>query len=619
MKSKQERTTGIWVCLLAWAASISVTSAQSVGPQEQVTDPIVCNMYQYRLAELLSLPPAACADFQTPKVPMLSQGNGPFEAFPLTGCTDGNHGCDLPTDLALCRDGTTPLMYINPSQARDPENVNRWVFWLQGGASMGEKPTISLWQDSYLTGYRLANDLWKHSSTNFAEHWHCDAGQPCPFPTAMHPIRRRFGGVSSDHPRNPMRNAHRVVIQKCSPDRWIGNSESEVAFDLDGDHSDELRVLLYHHGSRILESAFRRLNTAAIQPHVTWHKEDASQADVVLPSLSDAEQIIIVGSSAGGMGLMTSANKVQALLATIAPDADVKFVIDSSIVDFPSLEGQFGPDKSITVWSENTENKSTLLCTGDGADVPVIVRSSHAAFEAGASRSESGYFRTWFGTWGDEDDQRTSILNKACVRAHPDDPSPCYNPYHVLFHHNETDMMIIQNLYDGNKLESDRHTRAFTALYGDDQDSSTLQWRGVGNQGQRYDCSAHLAERLAVAGSELLHNRDRNHGTTATRDNDLAMFMVETVPGREIENEAPASKRGEHHELLKTDETYLEACVFDQANKIQISVADALARWASGDPNHRSVIMRPLDRNWPYPPEDTQSHMGGTWQPHQCG
>lgn len=95
---------------------------------------------------------------------------------------------------------------------------------------------------------------------------------------------------------------------------WIGNKRSYDNFTINDEDSESNEMSFM--GSRIIDSVLDDLTTRQ--------------------SLSQARLIVLVGQSAGGIGLMLNADRIKQRLEQSVPRAELKCVIDSAwILDYP--------------------------------------------------------------------------------------------------------------------------------------------------------------------------------------------------------------------------------------------------------------------------------------------
>jgi hypothetical protein len=183
---------------------------------------------------------------------------------------------------STCNDGTPAIMYIRtpdafytangiPAQMQEHE---RWVIQFQGGGGCGDADEcLQRWCG--LSGMNVAGKM----STQAAY----DA-----IPYA-HGIFRR------DPAMNQFAGYNQVLLYYCSSDNWVG-SGSQLGVQPSLGPSYDIQF----NGAAIVREAFDRLVAGGIAP-------DAGPAATfwndTLPSLLTAEEIVLVGDSAGSQGL----------------------------------------------------------------------------------------------------------------------------------------------------------------------------------------------------------------------------------------------------------------------------------------------------------------------------
>jgi hypothetical protein len=182
---------------------------------------------------------------------------------------------------------------------------------------------------------------------------------------------------------------------------------------------------VYTQGGRIVNATLRDLATG---PRL-YGDHDPASPDVVstLPSLAGADTILLTCHSNGCNGLHMSIDSRAALLATVAPSAEVRAVFNNFLI--ASAEGEHAVD----------ETSPTGAIDG--------TRSAYDHVDTGLSISEDEfgdhrpYGRVAFqpgGTEREKLEQWGAILDESCLDFHAADPAPCYDTIHVLLNHLET-------------------------------------------------------------------------------------------------------------------------------------------------------------------------------------
>ena len=178
---------------------------------------------------------------------------------------------------ALCNDGTVPVFWVRPGSGT---GLHRWVIWLQGGGECIDTPSCS-----------------KRATGGTAQ-----------FITSRGFGTASGGGVLSASPLiNPLlNNANTVLLHYCSSDDWSGAAAATGSFDAANP------ATWHFQGRRIAMASLSTLNGLGL-------------------GLGAATQILLGGSSAGGVGIVSDANDLLPLLprtADIRLANDAGFVID---------------------------------------------------------------------------------------------------------------------------------------------------------------------------------------------------------------------------------------------------------------------------------------------------
>ncbi len=183
---------------------------------------------------------------------------------------------------AVCNDGTAPIFYFSPGSGDDR---NKWILFLQGGAGcMTDKVCMER--------QRQQKELVTGSGA---------------------PASRNFDGLlSTSKSVNPdfATFAH-VYVHYCSSDFWAGDGENKV-----GGSTWQFR------GHEIIDALLDQLLAKSIGG---------------APTLAAATDVLVAGTSAGGIGVHNNLDHIAARL----PNASVKGIADSGWI--PAGVRRFGP------------------------------------------------------------------------------------------------------------------------------------------------------------------------------------------------------------------------------------------------------------------------------------
>ncbi len=182
---------------------------------------------------------------------------------------------------AVCNDGSPAIFYFQPGGGADR---HKWIVFFQGGGGcVTDAACTSRWSEKH-----------KLMTSSGA------------------PMRLALRGLlSGDTSENPdFAGFNRVLVHYCSSDAWAGDAERTL-------------------GGRKLEFRGHRVVDAVI--------EDLMDDSVVgSPTLREATDVLVAGSSAGALGVQNNVDRIAARL----PWAQVKAVADSGWV--PDVE-PYGP------------------------------------------------------------------------------------------------------------------------------------------------------------------------------------------------------------------------------------------------------------------------------------
>ncbi len=213
---------------------------------------------------------------------------------------------------SVCNDGTPAIMYIRPANAHydrgcetSEENPyfqesNKWVIHFQGGG-----------------GCRDNDDCWARWC---GDEINARAGRMSSLGTPE--AASKNSGIFSRNPNSYFSDWNHVFLFYCSSDNWIGSTAQSLTTPGGVSYSIDFR------GEDIVNDVFDTLLSGPTQadsyPAETYY-------DTPLPSLADAEVVVLSGDSAGGVGLRHHVDKLTTLLTSFNPNMVVRAVIDAAV------------------------------------------------------------------------------------------------------------------------------------------------------------------------------------------------------------------------------------------------------------------------------------------------
>lgn len=243
------------------------------------------------------------------------------------------HQVDLGTfPDALCNDGTAAVLHYRPH--RGAENANRWVISLRGGGTCG-------------------------SAESCAARWcSCDGRTPCPGTTVEtnFTLDNMSGGgaggitghgvmlrdVASPH---SLDDYNHVQLTYCSSDGWSGNARGVTFATTHPRTGEPVTYTLHFLGSRILDADLRILRQDGVAPLVYTLEEGGATRQ--MPDLDEATEVVMVGDSAGGAGVINNLDLIRDTLREHhvggGGDPEVVGIIDAIV----------GPDLSRLDWTSS--------------------------------------------------------------------------------------------------------------------------------------------------------------------------------------------------------------------------------------------------------------------------
>ena len=192
--------------------------------------------------------------------------------------------------MAVCNDGSTPILYHRPGIE---EGKDKWIIWFEGGESCVD-------QESCTERWQNKRNLMSTCS-----------GVDCEDFAAPQEINKD-GILSSEADNNPhFHTWNHVVFNYCSSDFWLGQRNTSITFG---------SVELFFRGHFITQSM---LSTLLDEPLMNGYS-----------SLSNATDIILSGSSAGGVGMRSHLDYFKDRLSF----ANLNGLSDASVVPLISEE-----------------------------------------------------------------------------------------------------------------------------------------------------------------------------------------------------------------------------------------------------------------------------------------
>lgn len=216
--------------------------------------------------------------------PLLGEAFGPGK--PGAGAVkrgDGLFRVDVPADRypeALCADGSGAVFYTRA--ASEPAHRDDWVIYLQGGGSCDDGEDC--------------HQRWLGRDGNFGANKLSSAFAPRGGIVG--------GGIESERPRNPFAGWNHVFIYYCSSDAWAGQA-ANVA--LEAQHRGQTVAYRAHFlGAKIINAVIDMLqqNGGAVS------YLDAQAQRHRMPDLDAASTVLFAGSSAGGSGVRSNADRL---------------------------------------------------------------------------------------------------------------------------------------------------------------------------------------------------------------------------------------------------------------------------------------------------------------------
>lgn len=315
-------------------------------------------------------------------------------------------GVELTDPNVLCLDGSIPVFYVDEAV----DGSDNWVFFLQGGGSCSTGPECT---DKY---------IYSKERNEMSTHW------------ASKSISG--GGIlNPDSTINEFANYNRVKIKKCSFDRWMGNKTLTVNTIING--VEIKNYVVNFHGREIVKAVLNQLASG-----IPYHDNscDVGVKCRILPPLSDADIVLMTGSSGGGVGLSHAADDLASEIRTIrascatppCTETTIRTVIDAAFMPGPEHEYRYSAANPGGIMNF-TSVATTLLET--------------ATYDLQVYSAPSGRLYEQQEAWRDDRD------NSCEVQHGPNHPL-CEDHLHILRYHLETPVFLSQDLEDGNSAHT---------------------------------------------------------------------------------------------------------------------------------------------------------------------
>jgi|GEM_PF-1400033 hypothetical protein len=255
---------------------------------------------------------------------------------------------------AVCNDGTPPVMFIRASTGGT--ETNKWLFHIQGGGGCSGE-------------YQNCLDRW---CGNAGYH----AGK---MSSKWTPDSMSGKGIMERSNENTFANANIVYMYYCSSDAWGGQTSDYVAVNPD-DATQSYKI--HFRGHSIAEAMVAQLLAGTVT---------SDGGDVTVPSLADATEVIITGTSGGSQGVL---NTLDWMVSQLNPSTKAYGVFDASNMPLPEDIG-------------DAETKEGIL------------KQLKAAWERNKDLSAD----------------KADFIDQSCLPSNPAEPWLCYNQSYLRLNH----------------------------------------------------------------------------------------------------------------------------------------------------------------------------------------
>lgn len=305
---------------------------------------------------------------------------------------------------ALCNDGTPPVLYYRP--AVGAQNRNRWVISLRGGGGCsGAASCAARWCSCNSTA-RCPSAV---TTTNFTLNNMSGGGARS----------QDVGGVlhRGAFP-NPLEDYNHVQLIYCSSDGWRGAARGVEYTTTHPITGQSVTYVMHFMGTKILEAELKILRQEGVAP-LTYSLQTTPEQ---LPDLDDAEEVVVVGDSAGGAGVINNLDWIAGTLRASHSGCDGGAACPPSVMGV--MDAIVGPDLSRLDWSNSA-----------GRDAGIVTWDAFTTLSASSPSMRTGR--------GEESCEAWHRANR------PGTESACSDGTHLVRHHVTTPFFVRMALFDG--------------------------------------------------------------------------------------------------------------------------------------------------------------------------
>jgi hypothetical protein len=394
-----------------------------------------CSLYQKWRKDFAAAGPCANQGPYFEVAPAVVAQGPTFFARKVPKCLNGTDlNCVAPEVRSL--DGTRAFYYVDPQDTLG--TPNQWVIAFEGGGSCGamrgDTASVACMSgtqdpaDNYgFNGYNVftAGDLdYKEMTSRHAE-------------TGRYtiPDRRSGSGILDPVGPNLFNGYNRVIVNKTSFDRFMGNKTTTTVYDANDS------VELHFHGRRIISAMLADLDRLNGAIQVGNNCRDLQDRDCqTLDDFSSANRVVVVGNSGGSGGLIHNMEWLKNQILSRAPNAKVFFLLGSRMMPWLEAEANWWSAGN-GIWDDIYAGTSTI--DGNAGTPTSIIQYGPSAYQAG------GLVRTMLQSWGDSTSLVYPFLDNSCKLHHGNGDWRCFDEGHVALYHTDEDVFWYESILDG--------------------------------------------------------------------------------------------------------------------------------------------------------------------------
>jgi hypothetical protein len=378
------------------------------------------------------------------EVTPLPAASGTLFARKIPKCKDGTDtGCASIEIKSL--DGTRPFYYVDPYDRQGGPPSNNWVIAFEGGGSCGAMRGdnavaacmngTQIDTDNYgFNGYNVfSGGTWFDPDYKEMTTRHPKTDIVTGNPIYTIPNRIVGKGILSTSIQNSFARYNRVLVNKSSFDRFMGNTTTTAPYDGDS-------VQLFYHGRRMISAMLKDLSRSNGAFNVGTRCPSVSEAECQqVEDFTQADRVVVVGESGGAGGIIHNMEFIKQAILNRAPNAKVVFLLASRMIPWLEAEAHW-QGGFLGIWDDIYSGSS--IVNGNPGTIDAVTSYDSAAYQPG------GVVRALLASWGSSTSATDLFLDAGCKAQHGNTDWRCFDEGHVALYHMDEDVFWFQSLLD---------------------------------------------------------------------------------------------------------------------------------------------------------------------------